>query len=209
MSTGGVDMRESIKSKSQQLNADDLIAGPITGKVLRVFSTGSPEQPVGIDLDCWPEPYKPCKGMRRIMVDCWGIYGDEYVGKSMTLFRNPDVKYGGIAIGGIEISHLSDIPKAKHYQVTVTKGKKKPHVVEPLRLAKTTQPKNEERLLVEFADLCERLHGAKTKGELDVCLAECTKLKPRLDAKSIGTLSDLVKTATGVIASQEATTTAE
>ena len=130
--TNGVDMSKTIISRSDQLNSDDLIGGKITGTILRVFSTGSPEQPIGVDLDCWPQPWKPSKGQRRVLVSLWGIDGDSYVGRQVRLVRNPDVRYGGIAVGGVEVDAVSHIEKPIVISVTVSKGKKKAQTINPL-----------------------------------------------------------------------------
>src|SRR5690606_27405989 len=55
-----------------------------------------------------------------------------YTGRRMTLYRDPDVKFGGIKVGGIKISHLSHIDKKATLVLTETKGKRAPHDVAPL-----------------------------------------------------------------------------
>lgn len=135
-----VDMSKTIAAKSDQLNSDDLIGGKLTGTIRRVFSTGSDEQPIGIELDCWPQPWKPSKGQRRVMVSLWGIDGDSYVGRQVRLVRNPDVRYGGIAVGGIEIEAVSHIEKELVMSVTVSKGKKKPQKIQVIKVTPPEQP---------------------------------------------------------------------
>ena len=125
-------IRNSILAKSDQLNADDLIAGPITVTVQSVRS-GDKEQPVKIIIDGGRQPYKPCKGMRRILVQAWTDQGANWVGKRMTLYRNPDVQWGGVKVGGIQISHLSDLPEpVMTYTLTVSRSYKIPYVVKRL-----------------------------------------------------------------------------
>jgi hypothetical protein len=50
----------------------------------------------------------------------------------MTLFGDPSVKWGGIAIGGIRLSHVSHITKPLTIALTETRGKRKPYSVDPL-----------------------------------------------------------------------------
>ena len=100
-------LTDTLKPKSDQLNADDLITGPINVTITGV-RRGSNEQPVIIDV-VGLMPFKPCKTVRRILVTAWGENGNNWVGKSMTLFCDPTVKFGGVALGGIRVSHLSDI----------------------------------------------------------------------------------------------------
>lgn len=126
--TDEVDIRKATQAKSDQMNADDLLAGPITGAVKSVRA-GSKEQPVQIDLDCWHVPFKPCKSMIRILAACWGDNARDWVGRSMTVYHDPEVVYGGIKVGGIRISHLSHIETDMTISLTKTRGKKAPHIV--------------------------------------------------------------------------------
>ena len=48
------------------------------------------------------------------------------------LFRSPKIKFGGQEVGGIEISHMSDIDQDLKVSLTATRGKKKLHTVKPL-----------------------------------------------------------------------------
>ena len=136
----GVSMGETIKPKSDQINADDCLAGPLTGEILKVFGTGSAEQPVAIQLSCHAQPWKPSKSMRRVLVFVYGDQGDDYVGKSVTIFRNPTIAFGGIVVGGIEISHMSGLASAITIPVTVSRGKKKPVTIHPLVVAPPEKP---------------------------------------------------------------------
>lgn len=128
-----MDLTESIAPKSDQLNADDLMAGPRTVTISEV-NQGTVEQPVNVVLaEFGPgRPYKPSKSMRRVMVAAWGKEAALYAGRRMTLYRDPEVKFGGEKLGGIKISHLSHIEKAMNVDLTVAKGRRAPHRVQPL-----------------------------------------------------------------------------
>jgi len=132
-----IDLTKTIAAKSDQLNSDDLIASPITVKIIKV-SAGSSEQPIAVnyDGDCG-KPWYPCKSMRRLLVMVWGADGLSYVGRSLTLFRDPEVKWGGIAVGGIRVSHMSNLDKTLTIALTATRGNKKPFTVKPLKVAAT------------------------------------------------------------------------
>lgn len=127
-----MDMTETIAPKSDQLNADDLIAGPRTVTVEKV-TPGTPEQPVEIHLlEFLGRPFKPSKTVRRILVAAWGPDADTYSGRRMTLYRDATVRFGGSEVGGIRISHLSHIDRRLTLALTTTRGKRAPFVVEPL-----------------------------------------------------------------------------
>lgn len=133
--SASVDMTMFITPKSDQLNADDLIGGPRTITVTKVYANqGSAEQPVSISFDGDNgKPYKPCKSMRRVLVHIWGSDARNYVGRSMTLYCDPSVQFGGMKVGGIRISHMSHIDKEQTMALTATRAKRAPYTVHPLK----------------------------------------------------------------------------
>jgi hypothetical protein len=128
-----LDLTDTVVPKSDQLNADDLLSGARTFTIKAVRKTGA-EQPVAVDLVEFPDgrPYLPCKSMRRVMMAAWGPDASVYPGRRMTLYRDPAVRFGGLDVGGLRISHLSHIPKPLSLALTVTRGKRAPYVVQPL-----------------------------------------------------------------------------
>lgn len=126
------DMSQVIIPKSDQINADDFVAGPITFQIEGVEIRAGTEQPVSIHLAGEPRAWKPCKSMSRVLVAAWGPDANVYKGRSVTLYRDPTVKWGGMEIGGIRISHLSHIERDMLLQLTATKGKRAPHIVKPI-----------------------------------------------------------------------------
>ncbi len=130
------DMRAVIVPKSDQMNADDLIGGPITITITEVQIKPG-EQPVSIFFEGDSgKPYRCCKSMAKVMVNCWGPDANNYIGRSMTLYRDPKVKWGGMEVGGIRISHMSDIAAAQTMALTETRGNKKLFTVKPLVVQK-------------------------------------------------------------------------
>lgn len=128
------DMSAVIIPKSDQLNSDDLISGPITIRIAGVsIRPGGGEQPISVHYDGDNgKPYKPCKSMCRVMVAAWGADSKQYTGRSMTLYRDPTVKWAGMDVGGIRISHMTDIPAPLTMALTMTKQSRKPFTVKPL-----------------------------------------------------------------------------
>lgn len=131
-----VDMANTIQPKSDQINADDLIGGPRTITVTRVTGNeGNAEQPVNVFFEGDEgKPFRPCKSMRRVMVKIWGADASKYAGQSMTIYRDPKVKWGGMEVGGIRISHMTGIDQPETMALTATRASRKPYTVQPLEI---------------------------------------------------------------------------
>jgi hypothetical protein len=135
-----LDLTQSIAPKSDQLNADDLISGPIT-VTIRGVAGGSEEQPVDVHLVEFPgRAYRPSKSMRRVLVMAWGAKGAAYVGQRLTLVRNPEITFGREKVGGIEIAAMSGIGKPLTVALTATRGRRRSFTVQPLPDAPTLAP---------------------------------------------------------------------
>lgn len=127
-----MDLTAAIAPKSDQLNADDLLTGPRTFTIEKV-TTGSAEQPVNIHLAENPgRPWRPSKSMLRVLTAAWGKEGQAFVGRRVTLFRDPEVTFGRDKVGGIKVSHLSHIDKPLKLALTVSRGKRAVYTVQRL-----------------------------------------------------------------------------
>lgn len=130
-----MDLSKTIIPKSDQLNADDLISGAKIIKIRDIKGGTDEAQPVSIyfygDNN---KPFKPCKSMRRVLVQLWGADGLQYIGRRIKIFRDDTVKWAGVEIGGIRISHASHIPENTRVLVTTAKNNRKPMVIEMLPL---------------------------------------------------------------------------
>jgi hypothetical protein len=127
-----VDIDATLAPKSDQLDAIEL-AEPRTITVTRV-TAGTEDQP----LNVWFEgdngrPWRPSKTVRRILRECWGKRGSDWVGKSATLYNDRTVKFGGIEVGGVRVSHASHIQGPIILMLPVTRGKFKKYTVQPLK----------------------------------------------------------------------------
>lgn len=183
-----VDMSNFIAPKSDQINADDLIGGPRTITIARVTGNeGNAEQPVNVFFEEHDLPFRPCKSMRRVMVAVWGADASKYVGKSMTIFRDPKVKWGGMEVGGIRISHMSDLDAPKQMALTETRAKRTPYKVLPLKDAPAPKTDEAGEYAAKFIANCGRAPSrekleqyitqtADKRGELaDNLQADCDK----------------------------------
>jgi hypothetical protein len=126
-----MDLTESIAPRSDQVNADDLVGGPITYTIREVVG-GKAEAPFDFMLVETDRAYRPSKTMRRVIVNAWGAEAANYAGRRLTLYREPTIKFGGAVVGGIRISHMSHIDKACDVMLQVTRGKRERFVVQPL-----------------------------------------------------------------------------
>lgn len=118
-------LRDTITPSSNQLNADDLTG---TTKVIRVTAVkrgSSKDQPIIIEYAGMDSrPYKPCKSMRRVLIAAFGDDGRDWVGKSIKLYNDSEIKFGGVRVGGIRISQLSHMEKELKILLTSTRGKR-------------------------------------------------------------------------------------
>jgi hypothetical protein len=142
------DMSETIAPKSDQLDAVDLLGGDRTFTIERI-SRNNDEQPFNFHLAEFPRPWRPNLSMRRVLMACWGKDAATYVGRRVTLYCDPDVEFGGAAVGGTRIRALSHIDKPKQVPLLVKRGKSKVYVVQPLKdapapAAKPTVPTADE-----------------------------------------------------------------
>lgn len=129
-----MDLSDTIKPKSDQLNADDLFTGPRTITVRKVAKKeGDEKQPMLVyfegDND---KPWKPCVTIRRALIHFWGKEG-KWEGNRATIFCDQKVDFGDQkGVGGIRVSHISGIDKPSSVNVTVTRGRKKLYTVLPI-----------------------------------------------------------------------------
>ena len=149
-----MDLTDTIAPKSDQLNADDLLAGPRTVTISEVLA-GDADQPVKIVLAEFgsSRPFKPSKSMRRVLVSAWGTRSERYVGHQMTLYRDPDIKFGGEVVGGIRISHMTGIERPLRILLTTTRGRRSAYTVQPLAPPGNDVRARADRAIEAFANI--------------------------------------------------------
>lgn len=179
------DLSLTIAPKSDQLNADDLIGRELTIKITGVSLCAEPDQPIAISFEGDNgRPYKPCKTMRRVLVTVWGPDGATYVGRQLRLYRDEEVQYGGMKVGGIRISHMSHITRDWTMALTAAKARRKPYIVHPLveaSVTETTERKPRSPSVREWlAKLEMDLVNAKTQQEAQDVLADAQDIGNKL-----------------------------
>ena len=132
-----VDISQYTYSKGTQTNADDLVAAPRTVVVTDVVLTGDEKQPLAVRYEGDEgKPFLPCLTMRKMIAAIWGKESDAWIGQSLTLFRDPSIKFGPDTPGGVRISHMSGIDKTISVQLLEKRGKRRTYTIVPLVVEK-------------------------------------------------------------------------
>jgi hypothetical protein len=126
------DLRATTLPRSTQLNADQLIVGPMDLTVTDVRIGPDEKQPIEVHYENEAgRPFLPCLSMRRVLLAAWGHDGRQWIGRSLRVYHDPKVIFGGAEVGGVRISHMTDIPgKRIELRLTASKGKKALHTIE-------------------------------------------------------------------------------
>lgn len=128
-----MDISSALVAKSDQLNASDLTGAPIVATIAGVTVRRGEAKPVIIDLVGMDgRPWKPSKGMLRVIAHKWGTESDAWVGRCVKLINNPEVIYAGEKVGGVEVIAMSHIDAAFTIPVRISQKKVKQHTVDVL-----------------------------------------------------------------------------
>lgn len=133
-----INLEPYLEAKSDRIIGDDLMAGPRTFRIVRVeeLSGTGDDKAIAIHLEGNDgKPFRPCKGMLRLLVALWGKYTSEWIGRDIVLFRDPDVRFGAEETGGVRIAAMSHIDARKTVPVRVSRGRAKKYNVDPIKSA--------------------------------------------------------------------------
>lgn len=180
-----MDIAPAAQPRSDQVNADDLISGPVTVTITEVRK-GSSEQPVEIvTAEFGPgRPYRPGKSMLRVLIAAWGRESSTFVGRRLVLYRDPEITFGKDRVGGIRISAMSHIDTRMTLSLTVTRGRRAPFTVDPLPDAPALPPITDDDAL----DFARAISEAKSVAELE-------ELKAQLKTRDLGAHRTQLQTA--------------
>ena len=162
-----INLSEVTQARSDQLNNVDLITG---AKVIKITGVkhGTNEQKLTISYEGDNgKPWKPCLTMIRLLAEVWKTGdGDDFVGRSVKLYRDPDIKFGRDEPGGIRISHVSDITSQVKVTLPVSKGRCAKFVVDPI-LGKPLKPLSDDDLKLFTAEMegCEEMADLELIGK--------------------------------------------
>lgn len=134
--TQSFDIAPFIEAESDRITADDLIAGPRTFTIAKIDGTMSEgKRRMVVHLADSPgKPFMPCKGMVRLLGQLWGPDAATWVGRGITLFRDPDVRFGADLTGGVRIAAVTHIDRAQGVSVRASQKKIKSYNVAPLKV---------------------------------------------------------------------------
>jgi hypothetical protein len=170
------DMDAVTAAKSDQFNADDLIGSEMTVTVAEVIIRAGTEQPITVKLVGQSKVFRPCKTVARIMKAAWGPDSAVYPGRSMVIYTDPDVTWGGMKVGGIRVRAISHINDPLVIALQEKKGSKKITTVRPLKIE---QPRNDDAPQADA--LIERINAIDTAPALVAFMRAET---PAIDALS-------------------------
>ena len=130
-----MDITDALAPVSDQLDAIELVqprtftidAGSRLGK--REGKTVAEIRLVGFD-----RVWRPAKSMLDVLAQCWTTDAKTWVGHQITLYNDPEVRFGPDKVGGVRIKAMSHIGgKARDVSVRAPgQGRKQNWHVEPL-----------------------------------------------------------------------------
>lgn len=175
------DMSSTIVAKSDQWNAVDLRGSPLTITIKEVRIKAGDDQPVSVLIEGDAKAFRPCKGVRRLMVRVWGADASKYIGQAMTLFCDPSVTWAGKEEGGIRVSHMSGLDEPIVEFMRTSRAATKAYKILPLVKATTTALTiDQARTDIEFAADLDELKAVWTRKSMAPFRAD---LQADLDAR--------------------------
>ena len=166
------DVSHALEAKSDQLNAVDIMGYEPVIKITAV-DVKQGDQPISVRFEGdHGRPWKPSKGMARILAVGWGVESDQWIGKRVQLYFEPSVKYAGQEVGGIRIRAMSDIHKnGMATTIAINRGKREPYTVKFLEV------KTEHYPQAKFDKGLPKMKEAMESGEMTLqqVIAQCQK----------------------------------
>ena len=166
------DISVAMQAKSDQLNAVDIMGvEPVI--TIRDVQVRNGDQPVWVfyhgDNN---RPWKPSKGMIRILAAGWGTESKNWIGKSVQIYCEPSVTYGGKEVGGVRIRAMSDIDKRGiKATLTISRQKREPYPVKFLDMQRPQYPS--DKFDATFDAMVQTMQDGKMT--LQQIIARCQK----------------------------------
>lgn len=137
------DIGFALEAKSDQLNYDDIADTQVVITISEVRIMKG-DQPVWVLFHgCNNRPWKPSKGMLRVLATAWGRNSADWVGKSAMLYGEKSVRWAGKEIGGIRIKALSNINQnGLSTMLTVSRGSRSEFRISYLNMERPKYPQD-------------------------------------------------------------------
>jgi hypothetical protein len=128
-----LDVTKAMEPKSDQLNADDFLTGPRDVRIASVDVDNTRDKKVWIYIEGEPKkPWKPSVTYLRVVSVIWSTPNAAlWIGRELTLYRDPEIHFGPEKVGGIAVSHMDGIERPTAVSVTKTRGKKQTIIIKP------------------------------------------------------------------------------
>jgi hypothetical protein len=168
-----VDVTQAAQAKSDQLNAVDIqgVEPIITVRDVQVRIGEQSSISIYFHGDN-NRPWKPSKGMIRILIAGWGKESDNWIGKSAQIFMEPSVVYAGKEVGGIQIRAMSDIQQNGMMCIlTINRKKRVPFPVKYLSMEMAPYP--DDKFNAAFGAISAKL--ASGNMSIEQVVAQCQK----------------------------------
>lgn len=105
-----MDLSESFAPNSEQLTYAEIGDRIVTVTVEKVTPrSDKPKDPAIHFVEFPGKPLLPGVNVGSVLRRAWGTNGREWVGRRMKLYGDPDVYFGKEKLGGVRVSHVSDI----------------------------------------------------------------------------------------------------
>lgn len=148
-------------SQALAADSDEMVAADLIGSPPRIFTIAEVDEVVRegktvarVRLVEFPRPWLASKGMARVMADNWTVETQNWIGRKVELYGDPDVYFGKEKTGGIRISRLSHISKPRTTRINPRSGRNASWTVDPLpdAPAEPTPQELAEQLVAALAD---------------------------------------------------------
>jgi len=186
-----MDITEALAPASDQLDAVELV-NPRTFTIDTGSSLGQRDGKTVAEIRLlnFARVWRPSKGMLDVLAACWGTDAKQWVGHQVTVYNDPEVMFGKDKVGGVRISHLSHIDKARTVTIRgAGAGRKKQWPVQPLTEAVAPKPPTSAEIAsCATADELMALWESSTKDDDTRALIKARKAE--LDTTTQGTLDE-------------------
>ena len=162
------ELQQTAAAKSDQIDADNLIGGITMDVTIKAVQRGpSNEQPLQLVLEETDKFYRPSKTYRRALIGCFGDEPANWIGQRLRLIRNPNTMFGGVKVGGIEVSHAS-IKAPVVFMLSAKRGKKSEISIDVIPAKKEEAPKRKAVPLPQGAPVApaKTISGDPSEGDL-------------------------------------------